>query len=46
MHYVLHSYETGTFGNVEIDESIRKFVYREVIYKKPGDKIEVFDGAE
>ena len=45
MHYVLHSYETGTFGNVEIDESIRKFVYREVIYKKPGDKIEVFDGA-
>ena len=23
MHYVLHSYETGTFGNVEIDESIR-----------------------
>ena len=31
---------------LEIDESIRKFVYREVIYKKPGDKIEVFDGVE
>lgn len=45
MHYVLHSYETGTFGNVEIDENIKKFVYREVIYKKSGDKVEVFDGA-
>lgn len=45
MHYVLHSYEAGTFGGIEIDESIRKFVYREVIYKKPDDKVEVFDGA-
>lgn len=45
MHYVLHSYEAGVFGGIEIDESIRKFVYREVIYKKPGDKVEVFDGA-
>lgn len=45
MHYVLHSYEAGTFGSIEIDESIRKFVYREVVYKKPGDKVEVFDGA-
>lgn len=45
MHYVLHSYEAGTFGAIEIDGSIKKFVYREVIYKKPGDKVEVFDGA-
>lgn len=45
MHYVLHSYEAGTFGGIEIDESIRKYVYRKVIYKKPGDKVEMFDGA-
>lgn len=45
MHYVLHSYEAGAFVGIEIDESIRKFVYREVIYKKPGDKVEVFDSA-
>ena len=45
MHYVLHSYEAGTFVGIEIDESIRKFVYRKVVYKKPGDKVEVFDGA-
>ena len=45
MHYVLHSYEAGAFNGIEIDESIKKFIYREVIYKKPGDKVEAFDGA-
>ena len=45
MHYVLHSYMTGTFDSIEIAESIKNFVYREVIYKKPGDKVEFFDGA-
>ena len=45
MHYVLHSYKAGTFNGIEIDESIRKYVYREVVYKKPGDEVEVFDGA-
>lgn len=45
MHYVLHSYEAGVFSGIEIDESIRKYVYRKVIYKKPGDRVEVFDGA-
>lgn len=45
MHYVLHSYEAGTFKGVEIDESIYKNVYRQVIYKKEGDPVEVFDGA-
>lgn len=45
MHYVLHSYESGTFCSIEINESIRKFVYREAIYKNPGDKVEIFDGA-
>lgn len=45
MHYVLHSYEAGTFKGIEIDESIAKNVYRQVIYKKDGDPVEVFDGA-
>lgn len=45
MHYVLHSYIAGTFGGIEIDEKIAKNVYRQVIYKNPGDKVEVFDGA-
>lgn len=45
MHYVLHSYEAGVYGGINIDECIKKYVYREVIYKKPGDKVEVFDGA-
>ena len=30
---------------LEIDEKIAKNVYRQVIYKNPGDKVEVFDGA-
>lgn len=45
MHYVLHSYEAGTFKGVEIDERISKYVYRQVLYKKEGDPVEVFDGA-
>ena len=45
MHYVLHSYEAGTFKGVEIDERIAKNVYRQVIYKQEGDPVEVFDGA-
>lgn len=45
MHYVLHSYEAGTFKGVEIDERIAKNVYRLVIYKQEGDPVEVFDGA-
>lgn len=45
MHYVLHSYEAGIFKGVEIDKSIAKNVYRQVIYKQEGDPVEVFDGA-
>lgn len=45
MHYVLHSYEEGIFKGIDIDESIAKNVYRQVIYKKEGDTVEIFDGA-
>lgn len=45
MHYVLHSYNSGNFRGVSIDKSIEDKIYRKVIYKKEGDKIEYFDGA-
>lgn len=45
MHYVLHSYKEGVFKGVNIDDSIQKYVYREVIYKRDGDAVEFFDGA-
>lgn len=45
MHYVLHSYKSGHFNGIDIDDSIRPFIYREVIYKKQNDNVEVFDGA-
>lgn len=45
MHYVLHSYENGTFKDIEIDKSVEKYIYRKVIYKNAGDNVEMFDGA-
>lgn len=45
MHYVLHSYEAGTFKGIEVDKSISKNVYRQVLYKHDGDAVEIFDGA-
>ena len=43
--YVLHSYETGSFAGVEYDPVIKPYIYREVVYKQPGDAVERFDGA-
>lgn len=45
MHYVLHSYEDGFFAGVTYDERLRPYIYRKVIYKKEGEKVESFDGA-
>ena len=45
MHYVLHSYEAGVFKELLIDEQFKKYVYRQVIYKKTGEQVEIFDGA-
>lgn len=44
--YVLHSYEGGTFHSIELADEIVTHVYRQVLYKKPGDRVEVFDGAD
>lgn len=43
--YVLHSYEEGLFDGISISEEIMPYIYRKVIYKKIGDRIECFDGA-
>lgn len=45
MHYVLHSYKEGRFCKLLIDAAVAPYVYRQVLYKKQGDKVEVFDGA-
>ena len=45
MHYVLHSYKAGVFIGIDIDESISRNIYRQVIYKNKGDIVEAFDGA-
>lgn len=43
--YVLHSLQNGIFKKVEYSDEILPFIYRKVIYKKEGEKVEVFDGA-
>lgn len=45
MTYVLHSREDGIFSGVEYSPEIAPYIYRKVIYKQPGDPVEVFDGA-
>jgi len=45
MTYVLHSDHDGIFNGVEYSGDIRPHVYRETLYKKPGDPVERFDGA-
>lgn len=43
--YVLHSGEDGMFWGVEKSEALAAHVYREVVYKEPGEPVEAFDGA-
>lgn len=45
MTYVLHSDRDGIFVDVAVDPEIAPYIYRQVIYKQPGDKVEFFDGA-
>ena len=43
--YVLHSGEGGAFEGIEKSEVMAPHVYREVVYKEPGELVEAFDGA-
>lgn len=45
MTYVLHSYKDGVFQGVEYAKEIKDNIYREVIYKQAGERVEYFDGA-
>ncbi len=41
----LHTAKNGVFKDIVIDEEIEKKIIRKVIYKKDGDAVEFFDGA-
>ncbi len=45
MTYVLHSHHDGILESIEYSPEIENYIYRRVHYKKPGDAVEVFDGA-
>lgn len=45
MTYVLHSYMNGVFDGVDFSAEITPYIYRKVLYKVQGDKVESFDGA-
>ena len=45
MTFVLHSHVDGIFQGVTYSSDIEPYIYRKVIYKQPGDKVERFDGA-
>lgn len=43
--YVLHSEESGELDEILIPEEIKRYVYREMIYKKKEDKVSKFKNA-
>lgn len=43
--YVIHSELEGTLDKIIYEDEIRNNIIKEVLYKYPGDKIEVFNGA-
>lgn len=43
--YVLHSNKNGLFKSIEYSSEIEPYIYRKALYKKEGDKVEIFDGA-
>ncbi|WP_277098988.1 ATP-grasp domain-containing protein [Coprobacter secundus] len=45
MTYVLHSNVDGIFSGISIAPELKSAVYRQVIYKRQGDRVEAFDGA-
>lgn len=45
LHYVLHSYEDGILDRIGFDPELERHIYRKVLYKKRGDRVEHFDGA-
>lgn len=45
MTYVLHSSIDGVYDRIDFADEILPYIYRKVLYKKRGDRVEAFDGA-
>lgn len=45
MTYVLHSAVDGIYAGMEYPDDIKPYIYREVLYKNIGERVEAFDGA-
>ncbi len=45
MTYVLHSAKKGKLESIFFSELAQEHIYRVVLYRQPGESIEVFDGA-
>lgn len=45
MTHVLHSHCNGIYKDISYSAKIEPYIYRKVHYKKPGDNVEIFDGA-
>lgn len=45
MTYVLHSSIDGVYDRIDFADEILPYIYRKVLYKKRGDKVEAFDEA-
>lgn len=43
--HVLHTFQSGIYKAIEIDDELSSHVYRTVLYAKKGDPIGPFDGA-
>lgn len=41
----LHSNKSGIYEKITFDSDIEKYIYRKVLYKEAGDKVEYFDNA-
>ncbi|MCM1006033.1 MAG: hypothetical protein NC402_07040 [Prevotella sp.] len=43
--YVLHSHTDGVLSAIEIADEIKPYIYREIIYKAPGERVSKFTNA-
>jgi biotin carboxylase len=41
----LHSDKNGTLRNIEFDKELKKYIVKECLYKKSGDRVKYFDNA-
>jgi biotin carboxylase len=43
--FIIHSLKKGNFKNIEVNTKFKKNIFDIELYKKKGDKVEVFDGS-